>query len=66
MNREKSAVDRQLAAVDSEFDLRRDNFYTELVEKTAFLAKNHPQSHFTAGNRLSLTTGKHRKFITLR
>ena len=52
----KSAVDRQLAAVDSEFDLRRDAFCIELIQKTALLEKNHPQSHFTAGNRKSLTT----------
>jgi len=53
---DKDAVDRQLAAVDSEFDLRRDTFCVELIEQTALMEPNHPQSHFNAGNRLSLTT----------
>ena len=52
----KEAVDRQLAAVDSEFDLRREAFCIELMEQTALMEPNHPQSHFNAGNRLSLTT----------
>lgn len=53
---DKGAVDRQLAAVDSEFDLRKDAMSVELIEQTALMEPNHPQSHFSAGNKLSLTT----------
>ena len=52
----KDAVDRQLAAVDSEFDLRRDTFCIELIEQKALMEQNHPQSHFNCGNKKSLTT----------
>ena len=53
---EKSAVDRQLAAIDSEFDLRKEINRTFLTIRTALFEKNHPCSGFHSGNRLSLSS----------
>ncbi|CBY21349.1 unnamed protein product [Oikopleura dioica] len=51
---EESGTERQLAAVDSEYDLRKESFAVELVLKEALMTEDHPMQHFGAGNRFSI------------
>lgn len=51
---EESGTERQLSAVDSEYDLRKAGMAGRLVLQEALMTEDHPMRHFCAGNRYSI------------